>query len=316
MHREKENSSVHGLLVLFRKELADHLRSTRFLLMTALLTLTSMASLYGALSNIRDQATENSEFIFLSLFTTSGNSLPSICTFLAFLGPLAGIVLGFDCVNRERSLGTLNRLTAQPIYRDTVINGKFMAGFAAIFLMVFSLGILVSAIGLLVIGIAPQTEEVLRILAFLLFTVFYIAFWLGLSILFSVIWRHAATAALAGISIWIFLSFFMSMIAGAVADIAYPTEGIEGLFNLKSNSLLSVWGSGVYHFESEYQEYRNRHQFPAFRSHSGISALRTEPAAGMAASGVYGGADYGVLCPVLYMLYEAGNQGIERMPPN
>ena len=55
MHREKENSSVHGLLVLFRKELADHLRSTRFLLMTALLTLTSMASLYGALSNIRDQ---------------------------------------------------------------------------------------------------------------------------------------------------------------------------------------------------------------------------------------------------------------------
>ena len=48
MHREKENSSVHGLLVLFRKELADHLRSTRFLLMTALLTLTSMASLYGA----------------------------------------------------------------------------------------------------------------------------------------------------------------------------------------------------------------------------------------------------------------------------
>lgn len=240
MHREKENSSVHGLLVLFRKELADHLRSTRFLLMTALLTLTSMASLYGALSNIRDQATENSEFIFLSLFTTSGNSLPSICTFLAFLGPLAGIVLGFDCVNRERSLGTLNRLTAQPIYRDTVINGKFMAGFAAIFLMVFSLGILVSAIGLLVIGIAPQTEEVLRILAFLLFTVFYIAFWLGLSILFSVIWRHAATAALAGISIWIFLSFFMSMIAGAVADIAYPTEGIEGLFNLKSNYSLEL----------------------------------------------------------------------------
>ena len=217
IHLGKENSALHGLLILFQKELADHLRSTRFLLMTALLTLTSMASLYGALSNIRDEATENSEFIFLSLFTTSGNSLPSICTFLAFLGPLAGIVLGFDCVNRERSLGTLNRLTSQPIYRDTVINGKF-----------------------LVIGIAPQYEEVLRILAFLLFTVFYIAFWLGLSILFSVIWRHAATAALAGISIWIFLSFFMNMIAGVAADMAYPTEGIEGMFNLRSNYTLEL----------------------------------------------------------------------------
>lgn len=55
---------MHGLLVLFRKELTDHLKSARFLLMLALLTLTSMASLYGALGSVRDAATESSEFIF------------------------------------------------------------------------------------------------------------------------------------------------------------------------------------------------------------------------------------------------------------
>ena len=231
---------MHGLLVLFRKELTDHLKSARFLLMLALLTLTSMASLYGALGSVRDAATESSEFIFLTLFTTGGKSIPSISTFLAFLGPLAGIVMGFDCVNRERSLGTLNRLTSQPIYRDAIINGKFMAGFAAVFMMVFSLGILVSAIGLLAIGLPPSVEEVLRITAFLLFTVFYISFWLGLSILFSVLWRHAATAALAGISFWIFLSFFMSMVAGAVADLVYPTEGIEGMFHMMDNYNLQL----------------------------------------------------------------------------
>ena len=150
---------MHGLLVLFRKELTDHLKSARFLLMLALLTLTSMASLYGALGSVRDAATDSSEFIFLTLFTTGGKSIPSISTFLAFLGPLAGIVMGFDCVNRERSLGTLNRLTSQPIYRDAIINGKFMAGFAAVFMMVFSLGILVSAIGLLAIGLPPSVER-------------------------------------------------------------------------------------------------------------------------------------------------------------
>lgn len=63
---------MHGLLVLFRKELTDHLKSARFLLMLALLTLTSMASLYGALGSVRDAATESSEFIFLTLFTTGG----------------------------------------------------------------------------------------------------------------------------------------------------------------------------------------------------------------------------------------------------
>lgn len=57
---------MHGLLVLFRKELTDHLKSARFLLMLALLTLTSMASLYGALGSVRDAATESSEFIFFN----------------------------------------------------------------------------------------------------------------------------------------------------------------------------------------------------------------------------------------------------------
>ena len=40
----------------------------------------------------------------------------------SFLGPLFGIMLGFDAVNNEQSEGTLNRLAAQPIYRDTIIN--------------------------------------------------------------------------------------------------------------------------------------------------------------------------------------------------
>ena len=165
---------MHGLLVLFRKELTDHLKSARFLLMLALLTLTSMASLYGALGSVRDAATESSEFIFLTLFTTGGKSIPSISTFLAFLGPLAGIVLGFDCVNRERSLGTLNRLTSQPIYRDAIINGKFMAGFAAVFMMVFSLGILVAPSDCLPSGFLRRLRKcfVLRRFCFLRYFIF------------------------------------------------------------------------------------------------------------------------------------------------
>ena len=71
---------------------------------------------------------DSSEFLFLKLFTTSGNSIYSFATFIAFLGPLVGITLGFDAINNERSQGTLNRLAAQPIYRDSIINAKFLAG--------------------------------------------------------------------------------------------------------------------------------------------------------------------------------------------
>lgn len=51
--------------------------------------------------------------------------------------------------------GTLNRLVSQPVYRDSVINGKFLAGATMIFLMVFSMGILTGAIGFWAIGIPP-----------------------------------------------------------------------------------------------------------------------------------------------------------------
>ena len=58
-----------------------------------------------------------------------------------------GLTLGFDAINSERSEGTLNRLVSQPIYRDAVINGKFLAGATIIFIMVFSMGLVISAIG-------------------------------------------------------------------------------------------------------------------------------------------------------------------------
>ena len=234
--REKTPRSGPGTLL--QKELADHLNSNRFFLLFALLAVACVAALYGALSELSDAG--DSDFLYLTLFTTSGNSIPSVATFLAFLGPLMGIVLGFDAVSRERSQGTLNRLAAQPIYRDAIINGKFLSGLIVICLTIFSLGILVCAAGILSTGVAPKGEEIARLLAFLLLTCVYIAFWLGFSILFSVWCRHAATAALGGIAVWIFLSFFMSMVASSLAASLYPLDGLEGLYNMEANYNLEL----------------------------------------------------------------------------
>ena len=46
----------------------------------------------------------------------------------------------------------------------------------------------------------------------------YIAFWLALSLLLSVVCRRAATAALAAIAIWLVLTLFAGLIAGIIAD--------------------------------------------------------------------------------------------------
>lgn len=217
----------YGLGALYRKEMADHIRSKRFLIVLFLILLTSCASIYGALSSLSDAVASDSNYIFLKLFTLSGNSIPSFTSFIALLGPFVGLTLGFDAINSERSEGTLNRLVAQPIYRDAVINGKFLAGAAIIFLMVFSMGLIIGAVGLLFSGILPTSEEVGRVAVFLFFTAIYICFWLALSIFFSVICRHAATSAMAVIALWIFFALFMSLVVSIVTDVIYPASQIQ-----------------------------------------------------------------------------------------
>lgn len=213
-----------GRHALYRKELADHLKSRRFLILLLLIGTTSFASLYGAVSGLADVLESDGNFAFLKLYTTSGSSIPSFMSFIALLGPIIGLALGFDAINSERAGGTLNRLASQPIYRDSIIIGKFMAGLAVISTIIYTMGIALGAVGILVTGLKPSGEEVVRILIFLTFTVIYVAFWLALSIFFSVICRHAATSALASIAVWMFFAVFMSLVASIIANAMYPVN--------------------------------------------------------------------------------------------
>ena len=233
-------SGSTGRKALFRKELADHLKSKRFLILVLLFGIISFASLYGSVSQLGDALDQDSNFAFLKLYTQSGSSIPSFMYFISLLGPIIGLALGFDAINSERTSGTLNRLVSQPIYRDSIIIGKFMAGLAVIAAIVYTMGIGLGAVGLLLTGLKPNGEEVARILIFLTFSVIYIAFWLALSILFSVFCRHAATSALASIAVWMFFAIFMSLVASIIANAVYPiSDDYSAAMNTLNNYTLN-----------------------------------------------------------------------------
>ncbi|HHW48302.1 MAG TPA: ABC transporter permease [Clostridiaceae bacterium] len=225
-HVEYHNENKRaGLKALYRKELADHFTSKRFIIVLLLIAVTGLASVYSAGMGIQDAVNqEGNEFVFLRLFTSSGSSLPSFVSFISFLGPLVGLALGFDSINGERSRGTLTRLVSQPIYRDSVINGKFLAGVTVIALMVFSLGLVIGGMGIIMIGIPPTLEELVRIILFLVFTVVYMSLWLSVSLLFSLLFRHAATSALSVIALWLFFAIFIGLLAGLVANGLFPVN--------------------------------------------------------------------------------------------
>jgi len=212
------------MYAVFRKEIADHLTSKRFIILFALVFLSAVFAIYIAIQTIRSVVDPTTEFIFLKVFTTSGSNLPSFLFFLSLFIPIVGIALGFDGINNERNSGNLSRLMSQPIYRDSVINGKFLAGLAVLSIMVVGVVLIVSGLGLRIVGVPPTGEEVVRLIAFLAISILYGGFWLALAVLFSVFFRRTATSMLASLAVWIVLFFFLGVIAGAIADAVVPID--------------------------------------------------------------------------------------------
>ncbi|MCF8095569.1 MAG: ABC transporter permease [Desulfobacteraceae bacterium] len=210
---------------IFRKELADHFSSSRFLIMLCLIAMVTLIITYMAGINLREELSGGSKpgSAFLMLFTTSGRFF-SLSQFITFFGPLLGIIMGFDAINGERSKGTLPKLLSQPIYRDAIINGKFLAGVAVIAILFTSLILLIAGLGLLTVGAIPGINEVARLIIYLLVSIAYVAFWLGLSIVFSILFRSVATSALAGVALWIFLAFFTGFCSSLIADAVAPVD--------------------------------------------------------------------------------------------
>jgi ABC-2 type transport system permease protein len=216
---------VKGMLVICRKELADHFSSTRFILLFTVIVMVSLVTAYMVGAGLREelQGMTKPALVFLLLFTATGK-LFSLIQFIAFFGPLIGIVLGFDAINKERSSRTLSKVISQPIYRDAVINGKFLAGVIIITVMLVAIILLISGLGLTLIGVVPGPEEIGRLFIYLILSIFYISFWLGVSILFSILFRNIATSALAAVACWIFFSFFIAIGAGIAADMIAPID--------------------------------------------------------------------------------------------
>jgi ABC-2 type transport system permease protein len=224
----REGSPLQGLGVVMLKELSDHFTSTRMRVLEWLVVLTALAAVYGAIQQVRDVTAED-PFLFLRLFTTAREPLPSFVAFLSFLVPLMAIGLGFDAVNGEHNRRTLSRILSQPIYRDALLFGKFIAALTTLSVSLIALWLLVIGLGLIMLGIPPGGEEMARAFIFLLVTIAYAGVWLALAMLASVIFRSAATAALVTLGFWLFITVIWPALAPAVAAAVVPVDSQEAL---------------------------------------------------------------------------------------
>jgi ABC-2 type transport system permease protein len=221
-----------GWMVVASKEFGDHLLSSRFLVLAIIMAIAAGVPLFFLSGQIRSAAETANQFpaLYIGLFWAAPSvndqlQLPSVVGFLALVGPLLGLAFAFDAINGERASGTLARLLSQPIHRDDVINGKFVAGLAVISTVMVVMVAGVTAFALIRLGIVPDPSEILRMLIWLLVTITYVALWLAFGLLLSVAIRRAATSALVGFGTWLLLTFFGSLIVSLIAGFVAPVAG-------------------------------------------------------------------------------------------
>lgn len=216
--------------VMVHKEIADHIRSWRFIILIALIVLTFIGAMYVSLSNIKSAVSNtndpNHSFLYLKLLTTTDNTIPPFHIFLSFLAPLLGISLGFDAINSEQNSCTLTRLMAQPIYRDNLLLAKFVSALIMVSCLFLALALLMIGGGLVLTGVRMEPQELLRILGFIVITIAYVAFWLSLSIMLSILFKQAATSALTAIGIWLFFTIFYQIVVNLAIKSFLPDPAL------------------------------------------------------------------------------------------
>jgi ABC-2 type transport system permease protein len=229
----REGSPWQGLGTVFVKELTDHISSIRMLVLQVLIAIIACLIVYFAIDTI-NQTTAEDPFVLLKLFTESRVSVISLLFILSLMTPLMAIALGFDTVNGEHNRRTLSRILSQPIYRDALLAGKFLAALATIAISLLCLWLLVVGLGIIRLGVPPSGEEIARSLAFMGITLVYAGTWLALAMFLSTVSRSAVTAILIALGLWLFLSFLWPLLAHPLATVIAPPDPRYEYFGLQS----------------------------------------------------------------------------------
>jgi ABC-2 type transport system permease protein len=242
----RKGSAFQGLGTVMLKELADNLSSLRMRILEWLVILVAAGVLYFTVKLLIRTSTDH---VLLKMFTVSGpvagRQGPSLVSILGFLLPLVAIGLGFDSINSEHARRTLSRILAQPLYRDALLAGKFLAGLVTLGISLLTLWLLVVGLSLLFLGVPPTGEDIARSLVFMVITLGFAGVWLGLAILLSVIFRSSATAALVALGLWLFLTVLWPVfITPAVAQVFATPDPIYAALGLPDPSYY-LWQSAL-----------------------------------------------------------------------
>lgn len=210
-----------------RKQLEDTFSSRKFLLILGLFLALSLGSVYLGVQEYNQQMDRIEGGNFHGDIPEEPSLIDVFDTMVSLNLPLASgvlaLLLSYDSVSREREEGTIELLLSYPVYRDEVINGKFIAGLFTVSIALLIAFILASGLAIYMTGKLPTLEQIYRLMFLWQGSVVYMAFFFGLGTLFSTVFRSSWRSLIAGMSV---LLFFLAtpFITGIAANFVYPMD--------------------------------------------------------------------------------------------
>lgn len=128
---------------------------------------------------------------------------------IAIFFPLIGIVLGYDALLSETEGKSMNVLLTHPVFRDSVILGKFLAICMTLFCIVFVSLLIVTALDFILSGGIADAVSLFRLFLFGVFTFFYMLIFASFGLLTSALFKSSISSLTAGVVVWINMCFVL-----------------------------------------------------------------------------------------------------------
>jgi ABC-2 type transport system permease protein len=230
------------MMTMAKKEFLDIIGEKKFMLIFATLLIVILVSAYqGGLSYSESQSATGSftipsgqgggrsgnatgPIMVLGSAQSLSRSLESMITNFSLVGGVLAIAISFDTINNERQRGSLKTMLSYPIYRDSIVYGKYLGGLLAVIMVstvtfIGGMGLFIS-----VTGIQMTADTVIRLAMFFGVSLVYMAIFLAIGLLLSIVFPSPSTSLLASMIVWLASIQLIPNIGYAIGQILYPVR--------------------------------------------------------------------------------------------
>jgi len=213
----------HAVWVVAKKEISDAFRNRLFLAaMMILLALSLIAIGLGSVKVGQKMVEYNQSVkILTDLGRTDIPPAPDLnpiavsknfINYLAMVGALLAMILGFTSIQKERQAGTLRLILSRPVFRDQLLSGKVLGNALLMAALLAAVGLTtVLAIG--IVGkVALTGDQAARLALTMLMSWLYMLTFFLLALFFSLRVPNGNRALLLTVIVWLVAAFIFPQI--------------------------------------------------------------------------------------------------------